>query len=427
MKRVAWRLMPLLLLGYFSAYLDRSNVGMAALTMNKDLGFSNAVFGFGAGLFFIGYFIGEVPSNLVLNKFGARRWIARIMITWGIISGLTACVWDEWSFYTVRLLLGLAEAGLYPGVLLYMSWWVPSYYRTRSVALFQSASLISMIIGPPIGGLLLHLQGTLGLAGWQWLFIVEALPSLIMCVMIWQFLTERPDQATWLRPDQRKWLSERVASERAEREAIRKYSLAETFYSLKIWLMAVAYIGQNMVSYALAFFMPLIVQGLGASTGMIGVVAALPYVFALIAMNYWGWHSDVTGERIWHVCGAYLLSAAGLVACALLGHGHPVLTMIALTLALSGAQAINPTILALPGAMLTGAAAAAGFAMVCATGNLGGLIGPWVFGLVKDATGSDSTAALVLALGPIIAVILLQFVGYDRRMERFPPRAPRQV
>jgi cyanate permease len=236
-----------------------------------------------------------------------------------------------------------------------------------------------------------------------------------MCVVIWQLLTDRPDQ--------RKWLSERLASERAEREAIRTYSLGQTFYNLKVWLLAVAYIGQNMVAYALGFFMPLIVQGLGASTGMIGVVAALPYVFVVLFMNYYGWHSDLTGERLWHLSGAYLLSAAGLVACVFIGHGHPVLTMIALTLALAGCQAINPIIWALPSAMLTGAAAAAGLAMINATGNLGGLIGPWVYGVVKDASGSDNTASLVLALGPVIAVILLQFVGHDRRLERLPPRA----
>ena len=423
MKRVAWRLMPLLVLGYFCAYLDRSNIGMAAPTMMPALGFSNAVFGFGAGLFFIGYFLAEIPINLMLNKFGARRWIARIMITWGIISGLTAFVWSDWSFYVIRLLLGLAEAGLYPGVILYLTWWFPAHYRTRAMSLFQSASIISLIIGPLVGGLLLHLNGILGLAGWQWLYIAEALPSIIMCSVIWQLLTDRPEQAAWLRPDQRTWLSQRLASERAEREAIRKFSLAQALYNPKIWLLAVAYIGQNMVSYALAFFMPLIVQGLGVSTGMTGVVVALPYVFVLIAMNYWGWHSDFTGERLWHVSAAYLLCAAGLVACILIGHGHPILTMIALTLALTGTQAISPIFWALPSAMLTGAAAAAGIAMINAVGNLGGMIGPWVFGLVKDATGSDNLAVLALALAPVIAVILLQIVGHDRRMERLPPRA----
>ena len=191
-RRVAWRLMPLLMLGYFCAYLDRSNIGMAAPAMIADLHFSPSVFGFGAGIFFLGYFIAEVPSNLILNRVGARRWIARILITWGIISGLTAFVWNDTSFYGVRLLLGLVEAGFYPGVVLYMTWWFPSSYRTRMIALFQSASVISLIIGPPVGGLLLHMNGIWGLTGWQWLYLIEALPSIAMCFVIWRLLTDRP-------------------------------------------------------------------------------------------------------------------------------------------------------------------------------------------------------------------------------------------
>jgi ACS family tartrate transporter-like MFS transporter len=190
-KRVTWRLMPLLMLGYFCAYLDRSNVGMAATTMIKDLGFTNAVFGFGAGLFFFGYFLAEIPSNLILNKVGARIWIARILITWGIVAALTGIVRNEWSFYSIRFLLGLAEAGFYPGIVLYLTWWFPSYYRTRMMGIFQSASVISLFIGPPIGGLLLHLNGFLGLAGWRWLYILEGVPPIIMCFVFYKLLTGR--------------------------------------------------------------------------------------------------------------------------------------------------------------------------------------------------------------------------------------------
>src|ERR1035437_5057149 len=224
-KRVAWRLMPLLMLGYFCAYLDRSNVGMAALTMNRQLGFSSAVFGFGAGVFFLGYFLAEIPSNLILNMVGARRWLPRLMITWGVIAGLTAFAWNDWSFYGIRFVLGLAEAGFFPGVVLYLTWWFPSYYRSRMMAVFLSANVVSLIIGPPIGGLLLQTDGVLGLHGWQLLFIVEALPAVIMSAVIWRLLTDRPADAAWLRPEQRIWLSERLAAERAQREAIRKYSL----------------------------------------------------------------------------------------------------------------------------------------------------------------------------------------------------------
>src|ERR1035437_4777479 len=216
-KRVAWRLIPLLMLGYFCAYLDRSNVGMAATTTVKALGFSNAVFGFGAGLFFLGYFVAEIPSNLILNKIGARRWIARILITWGIIASLTGFVWSEGSFYWNRIFLGLAEAGFYPGVVLYLTWWFPCYYRTRFMSIFQSASVVSLFIGPPLGGLLLYMDGIAGLHGWQWLYVIEGLPPIVMCFVIYVLLTDRPKDAMWLTEEQRTWLQERLDSQLAAR------------------------------------------------------------------------------------------------------------------------------------------------------------------------------------------------------------------
>ena len=423
MRRVAWRLMPLLMLGYFCAFLDRVNVGMAASTMNQQLGFSNAVFGFGAGLFFFGYFLAEVPSNLILNTTGARRWISRILLTWGIISGLTAFVWNDWTFYGIRCLLGLAEAGFFPGVVLYLTWWFPSYYRSRMMALFYASGVISLIIGPPISGLLLHMDGALGLFGWQWLFIVEALPPVIMSVVMWQFLTDRPADATWLRSEQRTWLAERLASERAQREAIRKFSLAEAFYNPKIWLLTVAWVGDCASDYGLVFFLPLIVKGLGVSTNMVGLVSGVPYVFALAAMVFWGWHSDHTGERTWHVAGAWLLCAAGMGACIFIGPSHPVWMMVALTFAAMGSRAGPGVFWSLPSAILTGTAAAGGLAMINAVGNLGGWLGPWGFGLVRDATGSDKIALFCLALAPVFASIVLIAVGHDRRLERIPPRS----
>jgi MFS family permease len=422
-KKVAWRLIPILVLGYFASYLDRVNVGMAAPTMMPAFGFSSAVFGFGAGLFFVGYTVAEIPSNLILNKTGARRWIARILITWGLLSGLTAFIWNDWSFYAVRLLLGTAEAGFFPGVMLYMTWWFPSYYRSRMVAIFYSASTVSLIIGPPIGSLLLQLNGVLGLYGWQWLFVIEALPAIIMSVVTWRLLTDRPIDATWLRPEQRTWLSERLAAERAQREAIRKYTLGETFYNSKVWLLTLAGFGNAAGIYGTVLFLPLIVKGLGVSTNMIGVVSALPYLFAFVAMIYWGWHSDHSGERIWHAAGAWLLCAAGLSACVIIGVGHPVVTMIALIFAAIGQASCFPVFWALPSALLTGTAAAAGFALVNGVASMGGFFGPWMVGFVRDATGSDNLALLCLALAPVISAIAVITVGHDRRMEGIPPRA----
>jgi ACS family tartrate transporter-like MFS transporter len=422
--RVAWRLMPLLMLGYFCAYLDRVNVGFAGLTMNKALGFSAAVFGFGAGVFFVGYFLAELPSNLILAKVGARRWIARILLTWGIISGLTAFVWNDWSFYGIRFLLGIAEAGFYPGIVLYLTWWFPSYYRSRMMAFFQSASVISLIIGPPVSAWLLTLDGMFGLQGWQWLFLIEAVPPIIMCFVIWFLLTDRPIDAKWLRPEQRTWLQSRLDSEQTQREAVHSYELREALLNPRVWLLTLVYFGQNVSNYGLLIFLPQIVKSFGISTQMTGYVSALPFVFAAFAMIYWGFHSDRTGSRTAHVASACLLCAAGLAACIFIGTAHPVWMTVALILGIMGQQSIAPTFWPLPTAMLSGVAAAGGIALINSVGNLGGFLGPYMFGMIKDATGgSDLLALLAIAAAPVISAVVLIALGHDRRLERIPGHA----
>ncbi|WP_158816899.1 MFS transporter [Methylocapsa sp. S129] len=422
MRRVAWRLVPILGLGYFCNLLDRANIAMAAPSMNADFKFSATVYGFGAGVLYLGYLVGEIPSNLLLSKIGARIWIARILISWGIASGLTAFIWNEWSFYGVRVLLGLAEAGFFPGVVLYMTWWFPSAYRTRILAMFYSSIVISLIIGPPIGTLLLHLDGVFGLRGWQWLFLVEMLPSIVMCVVIWFYLTDRPADAHWLTPEQRAWLSERLQAERQQRESIRRFTLVQSFCSPKILMLTLAYFCHNVSQQALVFFMPLIVKGLGVSPNLVGVVSGIPFAFALIAMNYWGRHSDKTGERTWHLAGGWLLCAAGMGACILIGGSHPVALMCALCFAAMGTWCAPVVFWSIPSAMLTGTAAAGGIAMINAIGNLGGWVGPWLFGVAKDATGSDNVALLCLASGSLVAAVAALAAGHDRRMENIPDR-----
>jgi len=416
-RRVALRLMPLLMLAYFCSYLDRSNIGMAALTMNKAIGLSSAVFGFGAGLFSVGYILAEIPSTLILNSVGARRWIARILMTWGIISGLTAFVWNDWGFYAARILLGIAEGGFYPGIVLYLTWWFPSRYRTRMMALFQSASVISLFIGMPIGGLLMQLDGASGLHGWQWLFIVEALPSLVMAVVIWRKLTDRPADAVWLKPEQRAWLNETLVTERAQQEAIHKFSLREAFTHPKIWILTIAYLGQNVSQYGLVLFMPMIVQGLGVSPKMVGWVSAIPFLFAFVAMLLWGWHSDATGERIWHCAIACLVCAAGMAVCVFVGPGHPYVITAALILAEMGQQSIALTFWAIPSSLLTGTAAAGGIAMIQSVGQLGSWLGPWAFGFIRDASGSNSVALLCLAIAPMLSAVLVVLVGHNSRFD----------
>ena len=421
-RRVAWRLMPLLLAGYFCAFLDRVNVGFAALTMNHQIGLSSAAFGFGSGLFFVGYLCCEVPSNLVLARVGARRWIARILVTWGIISGLTAFVWNDWSFYGARFLLGAAEAGYYPGIVLYMTWWFPSYYRARIMAIYQSAQTLSLIIGQPISAWLLTLDGSFGLHGWQLLFIIEALPPIVIGGMFWFLLTDHPREATWLRTEQRAWLQQRLDSERAQREAVHRYRLGEALSSPRVWLLTLALFGYTSANSVLNLFLPQIVRSLGVSIQASGFVAALPYVFGLAVMFYWGRLSDRTGNRTLFVATAAFAIAAGLAGSSLVGIQHPVLMMAAMTLAIVGIQSFAATFWALPTALLSGLAAAGGFALINSAGNMGGLVAPSVYGLIKDAAGgSDQLALLVIACAPVMAGVVVMVLGHDRRLERIPP------
>jgi MFS family permease len=418
MAKVTRRLIPLLMVCYFTAYLDRVNVGFAALTMNKALGFSAAVFGLGSGIFFVGYFLFEIPSNLILARVGARRWIARILVTWGIISGLTAFVWGEWSFYGIRFVLGLAEAGFYPGIILYLTWWFPSYYRSRIIGIFMTAIPISVILGSIVSSQLLRLDGWLGLQGWQWLFLLEAVPPIILGVVVAVYLTDGPAQAKWLRPDQQQWLTERLAAERVQRESIHHYALGETLLNPRVWMLTLVYFGQNVSGYGFVLFLPQIVSKFGASVGLVGLITAIPYVFGALAMVAWGWHSDRTGERNKHAAAACLLAFAGLAVCVFID--DPVVMMVALVLAQMGQSSIAPTFWTLPTAMLSGTAAAGGIAMINAVGNLGGFLGPYLVGLIKDATGSFSLGLLGISMGALAGAVVLLALGHDRRLEQAP-------
>jgi MFS transporter, ACS family, tartrate transporter len=420
MRRVIWHLLPILMVGYFCASLDRANVGMAAITMKSALSFSNAQFGFGAGIFFWGYLLAEIPSNLIMNRIGARRWISRILMSWGVVSALTAFVWNDWSFYGIRFLLGIAEAGFFPGVLLYITWWLPSRYRSRMTAMFMSGGVLAGVFGPPIGGLLLQLDGRFGLAGWQWLFIVEALPTFAVFFATWKLLTDKPVEAKWLDTKQKAWLIDRLASEQAQREAVHKYSLRDVFTNPKLVALTVAEFGHQVIGYGLAFFFPLIVKELGVATAWIGVVTALPYLLGFVAMIAWGFHSDRTGERVWHAASTCFVVTAGLVACIFLGTGNPVAMMAVLCITVMANQSFAPCFWSIPSTMLTGAAAAGGLAMINSFGNLGGSAGPLLYGLVKDATGNTSMALLSLAAGPLICGIIIVLVGHDKRLERIP-------
>jgi ACS family tartrate transporter-like MFS transporter len=418
MRRVARRLIPLLMAGYFAAYLDRVNVGFASLTMNKSLGLSAEVFGIGSGIFFVGYFLFEVPSNLILSKVGARRWIARILFTWGLISGATAFVTGTWTFFGVRFVLGLAEAGFYPGIILYLTWWFPSHYRSRIIGIFMTAIPISIVSGSLISSQILRLGAWGGLEGWQWLFILEAIPALILGLMVMLYLTDGPEQAQWLKPEQRDWLVNRLAEERTQKEAVHGYSLGETMRHPRVWLLTLVYFGQNMTGYGLVIFLPQIVSRFGVGVGLNGLISALPFAAAAVAMVLWGMHSDRTGERRLHTAAACFLNFAGLAVCVFLN--DPVLMMIAIILAQMGQSAIAPTFWALPTAMLSGTAAAGGIALINAVGNLGGFLGPYMMGSIKDATGSFTIGLLAIAMGALVATVVLLLLGPERQLAAAP-------
>jgi MFS transporter, ACS family, tartrate transporter len=343
------------------------------------------------------------------------------LVTWGIISGLTAAVVGPRSFFTIRFLLGLAEAGFFPGIILYLTWWFPSLYRSRMTAIFMAAIPVSNIIGSLISGLLLNLDGWLGLAGWQWLFILEAAPAVVLGIVFYFYMTDRPEQAHWLDPQQRSWLVTRLAAERAQREAVRHYSLGEALRNRRVLLLSFVYFGGAYAGYGIVLFQPQIVHRLAHGFGMVGLINAIPYVFGVCAMILWGRHSDRTGERPIHTATGYLIGAAGLTACAFMA--DPVLTMATLVIAAMGQSSTGPCFWSLPTAMLSGTAAADGIALINALGNLGGFFGPYVFGLVRDFTGNFALGLVAIAIGPLVSAILVLALGHDRRLEHIPTRA----
>jgi D-galactonate transporter len=404
-RAISWRLIPFLILAYFLAYLDRVNLGFAALTMNADLNFSPTVFAWGAGIFFIGYFIFEVPSNIALEKFGASRWIARIMVSWGIISALMAIVSGSTSFYVLRFLLGVAEAGFFPGIILYLTYWYPAEYRARFLAAFAIAVPVSTVIGAPISGMLLGLDGMMGLKGWQWLFIIEGIPSVLLGIVTWFYLTDKPAKADWLTPDQKMWLADKLESERTVKESAHGMSLGQALTSPKVLMLSVIYFGFVAALYGMQFWLPQIVKAFGFTNVQTGFVTAIPYAFGSVAMILWARHSDRTHERVWHVGLPLLLIAVALAASGVVT--NPTVTMVMLTVAAIGVFCTFALFWTLPTAWLSGTAAAGAIAMINSIGNLAGFGGPYLIGFVKEATGSTSTGLLVLAAMPLIAGILV--------------------
>jgi ACS family tartrate transporter-like MFS transporter len=423
--KVSKRLVPFLIVCYFVAYLDRVNVGFAALTMNQDLGLSQTAFGFGAGIFFLAYFFFEVPSNLLLERFGARKWIARIMLSWGILSGTMAFIpaiagatglGNEHTFYLLRVLLGVAEAGFFPGIIFYLTLWFPAEYRARIVGYFMAAIPLSTVIGAPISGALLYMHGGLGLAGWQWLFIIEALPAIVLSGVVFFYLTDRPVEANWLAPDERAWLAERLALEQRQRQAVRDYSVMEALLNPRVLGLSLVYFGAVATNYGLSFFLPQIVKTFGLNIFLTTVVSAMPYAVGVAGMVWWGRRSDHAIERRFHTAFPLFIAAAGIAVSTVFD--DPTLKMISLCVAGFGIFANLPVFWTLPTAFLSGAAAAAGIAVINSIGNLAGFAGPFAMGWIKDHTGSYTGGLLLLAALGILAMGIVLLLGHTETSEQ---------
>jgi len=413
LRKITVRIVPFVMLLYFIAFIDRVNIGFAALTMNKELGFSPTVFGFGAGIFFLGYFLFEVPSNLVLDKVGARIWIARVMITWGLISGAMAFVQGPNSFYTLRFLLGAAEAGFFPGIILYLSYWFPARQRAAVTAIFMAAAPLSTVLGSPASGALLEMHGLLGLSGWQWMFIVEAVPALILGVVVLFYMTDRPEKAKWLRDDERRWLVNTMNAEAANKAGTASHSVWHGLADLRVIALSLVYFGTSAGLYTLGIWAPQIIKEFGLSSLQVGFLNALPGIVAVVAMVLWARHSDRTGERTWHVVGACVLASLGLMFAGFAGTVLAVL--LALTLVNIGISAAKPPLWSMPTMFLSGSAAAAGIATINSIGNLGGFVGPAMIGWIKDLTGSFQGGLYFVAGLLVLSAVLTLVLARSQR------------
>lgn len=403
-RKTAWRLMPFLMLCYLCAYLDRVNVGFAKLQMMDDLALSEAVYGLGAGMFFIGYFLCEVPSNIILHKVGARRWIARIMITWGIISAMFALVETAWQFYTLRFLLGIAEAGLAPGLLLYLTYWFPSYRRAKMTALWFIAIPLSGMVGGPLSGWIMErFAGVHGWAGWQWMFLLEAIPTVLVGVLVLSYLKDGVDQAHWLSDEEKALVRKELAED--EQHKVNHGSVADFIRDRRLWLLAGIYFCVVMGQYAITFWLPTLVRNAGVSEPLhIGLLTSLPYLCAIVAMLWAGRSGDRHRERRWHLAIPMLIGALGLSLAAALGSSLT-LSILSLCLAAAGVLSASSLFWMLPTTLLGGVSAAAGIAAVNSFANLAGFCSPYLIGWVTTTLGSN-------AIGMYLITAVLMFGAF---------------
>lgn len=417
------RVMPYLFWLYIIAFLDRANVGYAGLTMKEDLHFTDAILGWGQGIFFVGYFILEIPGTILVEKWSARKWIARIMVTWGILAMATGFIHSSTQFYWVRFFLGAAEAGFFPGIIVYFSHWFRYEDRAKAVALFMSAIPISNIIGAPLSGLLLGVNW-LGLAGWRWMFILEGVPAIIFGVVTIFYLTDRPQQARWLPDDEREWLIGELEREKHEKQAKHGFSILQAFRHREVILLTLAYFFMVAMVYGLTFWLPPIVKKLSGSSNLVtSLLSAIPYCVGLVAILLAGWSSDRTKERRWHTALSMVAGSLGLLL-SLAAQDNAALALAMLCLAAAGMYAYLPGFWALPGSFLTGTAAAASIGLINSFGNLGGFVGPYVVGYLSTATNSFVGGILYLSASALLAAGLTLALRATKRGRGLPVEAP---
>jgi len=425
-RKVSRRLVPFMGLLYFINYLDRTNIGFAKLTMSEDLGLTDTMFGLASGLFFVGYLCFEIPSNLALHRFGARRWMARIMVSWGIIAAAMAFVPTSGWLYGLRVVLGIAEAGFFPGMLLYLTFWFPRKERVRLTALFLLAIPISSALGSPLSAAVIQFgDGLFGLAGWRVMILVEGLPAILLGLMTWFHLTDRPAQAKWLSAEERTWLTDTMEAENAATAQRFHYPLRRALTDLRVWGLGMVYFGVVYGLYALSFFLPTIVAGFAEtfdttfSLFETGLIVAIPFAVGAVAMVFWSRHSDRTGERVWHVAAPTLLGAVSIPVALYLQ--SPFTVMFAVTLTAVGIFSALPVFWYLPTTFLSGVGAAAGIALVNSLGNSAGFAAPYITGWLSDTTGSNKAGLWVVGLAMFGAAMLVLLLRAAPRPDREDP------
>lgn len=409
LKKIVRRIVPFAIALYFASFLNRVNVGFAALTMNKDLGFTQAMFGFGAGIFFVGYLLFGLPSNLLLNRVGARRMISIMMISWGVLSGATAFVTGAYGFYAMRFVVGLAEAGFFPGIILYLSFWFPARHRAGVTALFMTAAPLSNFVGAPISGAILEMNGFLHLKGWQWLFLLEAAPTVLLGIVSYFCLTDKPSQATWLKPDERKWLGDEMARELAEKANTSADSVWLAIRNPRVLGLALTEFGTSTGLYAVSIWTPLFLSRFNYSYMRLGLLSAIPNIVAVSGMVLWARDSDRRNERTLHCSVACLAAGIGMMTAGFTASAA--LMIVALSLASFGINAAKPPMWTMPTQFLSGSAAAAAIALINAVGGVGSAICPVVIGRLKTQTGNYSGGMSYVAVTLFISMLVILFAG----------------